>query len=179
MKNLLKKSLVLMLAMVLVVGTMAIHTNAASSKTVKKQTFTCTTKVIDKRATRVYRGTTNLTFSAGEGYVKFVAPKTKTYYFTFSNIKDKRKYGSYTSISIQTRDKKSPKYSFLTKVSTKGGKSSFLSMTVNGQKNTTSGKVVNRYLKSRTGSIKLKKGQVVYLRMMNSGSKTTAKLVIK
>ena len=161
-------------------GTMATPVLAASSKTVKKQGFTTNTKTIEKKATKVKKGTTNLTLSKGQGYIKFTAPSTKTYKFTFSNCKSK-KYTNNGFFSAQTPDKNSPSYSFHTKVKTKGGKDSTLWLSFNGYKFTSSRyKTIERPIAKRTGTIKLKKGQTIYF-YLNSGTngKATTKLVIK
>ena len=176
MKKIIRRCFVLMLVAVMLTGAMSVSTFAAAKKTVKKQTFDTKTKTIEKKATKVKRGTTNLTISKGEGYIKFVAPKTKTYSITFSNVKTKN--GGSAFVEIQTRDADSPSYSFMTKVKTKGGKSNALWLSVNGTK-FTERDVLERPLAKRTGKIKLKKGQPVYMYFYSGTKKTTAKLVIK
>ena len=56
------------------------------SKTVKKQEFTTSTKIIKKKAVAVKAGKTTLKVKKGQGYVKYTANKTKKYKFTFSNF---------------------------------------------------------------------------------------------
>ena len=179
MKKFFKRSLVMTLVTVLLIGTFAISADAVAKKTVKPQKFVSKTAVANKKAATVKKGTTNLTFTKGQGYVKFVAPSTKTYSFTFSDLKQNKKYGTYTSISVQLRDRSDKAYMWLKEVSTKGGKNDFLCLNVNNQKDTVNTKNVDKYLRSRTAKIKLKKGDVIYFHLDNSPNKTTCKLVIK
>lgn len=121
-----------------------------------------------------------LTFKKGEGYVRFKAPKTKTYSFTFSNVKDKNR-GVCAFVMVQKflpKTKYSPAYLRLAQVKTAGGKSNTLWLSVNGYK-ATGYKGTSKRLASRTGKIKLKKGEVIYLYFYNNSAKTTAKLNIK
>ena len=87
MKKLLRKSLIMTLAAVLLIGTFAISADAVMKKTIKPQEYTKKVSVANKKAAVVKKGTTKLTFKKGYGYIKFVAPATKTYKFTFSNLK--------------------------------------------------------------------------------------------
>ena len=177
MKRIAKRITVMAMVCVLL-GTMATPVLAAASKTVKKSTFTTSTSTIEKKATKVKKGTTNLTFSKGEGYIKFVAPKTKTYKFTFSKCTSKQ-FSSNAFIAVQTPSKTSSKYSFYTDVKTKGGKYDTLWLSMNGYKHT-DGKILYRPLASRTATIKLKKGQKIYFHLYTGTSKKASmKLVIK
>lgn len=151
---------------------------AASSKTVKKAGFTSETKVIEKKATKVTKGTTKLTFKKGEGFIKFKATKTKKYSFTFSNLKGKKTNNAY--ITFKTPDKYSPEYSWSTPLKTKGGKSETLWLSVNGTKFTGNYKQIDKPIVKRTGTIKLKKGQMAYFYFYSgNNAKTTATLKIK
>ena len=179
MKKLLKRSLVMTLVTVLLIGTFAISADAVMKRTVKKQTFTTTTSTIVKKAVAVKKGTTNFTVSKGQGYMKFTAPKTKTYTFTFSNIKDSRSYTHTSFIEIQTKDKEYPSSSFMTKAATKGGKNNTLWLGVNGAYTRNSKKTVDKAYASRYAKIKLNKGQQIYFYFYNMDNKTTGKLVIK
>jgi hypothetical protein len=143
---------------------------------VNKQSFTTTTKVIEKKATTVKKGTTKLTIKKGQGYIKFKAPATKKYTFTFSNTKSSIKGSSF--VEIQKKDASSPKYSFLYDVKTKGGKANTLWLGVNGYKSST-GDLVGRCLPTRSAVVKLKKGQSLYFYFYNGSSKTTSTLKIK
>jgi len=149
---------------------------AITTKGVTKCGFTTETSVIKKKATTVKKGATKIVVKKGQGYVKFKAPKTAKYAFTFSDLKSSTKYSSYGFVEFQTPDKRSPKYSFLTDLSTAGGKTDALKLTINGAKS--SGTGVYKYLAKRTGKIKLTKGQWAFFYFYNSSNKTTAKLTI-
>ena len=170
------KVLAVLMALVVALAFIPSAAYAVSSKTVKKAGFTTTTKVIEKKATKVKKGTTNLTFKKGQGYVKFTATKTKTYRFTFSNVTSGS--GSSAFVEVQRPEARSPQYSYMTKVRTKGGKTTTLWLSQNGYKYT-SGKLLYRNLPSRTATIKLKKGQKVYFYFYSSTGKTKAKLKIR
>lgn len=153
---------------------------ATSSKTVGKTGFTTTVKTIEKKAKTVKKGTTKLTYSKGQGYIQFKAPKTATYSFTFSKVKATKKTANNAFVEFQKKDSSSPKYAFLTDVKTKGGKTDTLWLSVNGAK--FSGgyyTALDKPIASRTGKIKLKKGEKLYLYFYNSTGKTTTTLKIK
>lgn len=176
MKNLKRRGLALVLAVVLLTGMLGLTADAAAKKTVKNQDFTTTTSTINKKAAVVKKGTTTLTFTKGQGYVKFTAPATKTYTFTFSNMTGKDVYTAF--VEVQMKDKYSPKYSFMTQVTTKGGKSNTLWL-LHKSKSYKGGKVISRPLKTRSGKIKLKKKQVIYFYFYNGQHKGSVKLNVK
>ena len=132
----------------------------AVDKPVKQQEFTTTTATIAKKATtvkkqkKVYR----LIYKK-QGYIRFTAPATRTYKFKFYNLKGKSVYSSF--VSSQAPDKRSPEYSFMVKVATKGGKTNTLWLATKGHQSKT-GDMVNRNLLSRTAKIKLAKGQRLF-----------------
>ena len=178
MKKLLKRSLVMTLVTVLLIGTFAISADAVAKKTVKKQKFTTSLSVANKKAAKVKKGTTNLTYTKGEGYIKFTAPSTKTYSFTFSNLKVSGESAAHVSPMLKSKyDSKSLDF---VKVSTKGGKNDSLCLVSKGWAEDKTGAVKHRYLHSRTGKIKLKKGETIYFYFYStSTNKNTMKLVIK
>ena len=148
----------------------------AASKSVSKQKFSTSVATADKKAATVKKGTTKLTYKKGCGYIKFQAPATKTYSFKFSKVKSK-KFSSATYVSMYTPSAYNSKVLAVKKMKTKGGKYNALWLSVNGHKH--SGKMLYRPIASRTGKVKLKKDQWVYLYMGNeSGGKTTATLKI-
>ena len=136
----------------------------AATKSVKNCDFTTTTKTINKKALKVKKGTTKLSLNSGQGYIRFIAPKTKTYSFTFSNLKSKKSsYGLTAFVEFQTPDKSMPQYSFMMRdVATQGGKTSTLWL-ASKEWNGTSKKLVDKPLKKRTGKVKLTKGTNLYL----------------
>lgn len=174
-----KKSLWMRLAAVFAVLMLAIAMATpayAATKTVKKQAFTTKTSVIKKKATTVKKGKTTLVVAKGQGYVKFKAPATKVYSFTFSGLKSKSAGSAF--VEVQTQDKSSPSYSFLTDVKTQGGKHDTLWLSVSGYRDKYN-KGVNKCIASRYGKKKLAKGQEIFFFFYNGSSKTTANLVIK
>ena len=176
MKKFMRRSVALMMMLTMILAATSTTFAAAKTKTVKKHAFSTSTSVINKSATKVKKGTNKLYIKRGQGYIKFVAPKTKTYSFTFSNCKSK-KDSSNGFVEVQMPDKYSPKYSFMTEVSTKGGKNNTLWLSVNGHKFT--GDIADRPIATRTGKIKLKKGAVIYMFMSFLDTPTNVKLVIK
>ena len=98
--------------------------------------------------------------------------------FTFSNVKTKSKSPGHTAVCIQLPNESDGKTMWPKDVKQKGGKYCFLRLTKNGAQNDRTGMVINRYLKSRTGTIKLEAGQTIYFHFDES-ERTTAKLVIK
>lgn len=177
MKKLLRRSVALLMMLALILAATSTTFAAAKTKTVKKKTFSTSTSAINKKATKVKKGTTKLYIKKGQGYVKFKAPKTKTYKFTISKCTSKKRNVS-GYFYIMKPDSHSPKYSFITQVKTKGGKTGTLWLSANGYKSTSSD-TLTKPLSSRTGSIKLKKGQTVYLYISFLDVPTKAKLVIK
>lgn len=179
MKKLMKRSIALLMMLAMILAATSTTFAATSTKTVKKRSFSTSTSAIEKKATKVKKGTTKLNVKYGEGYIKFVAPKTKTYKFTFSNCTSKeRNNNGY--ITFMRPDADSPKYTFSTEVKTYGGKDSTLWLSVNGFKFSKSsyGDDLGRPIASRTGTIKLKKGATVYMYLSFSDA-TKTKLVIK
>ena len=173
-----RRRLVATLLLIAVMICSSLSVAAAAKKTVKNSKFLTSTSATNKKAAVVKKGTTNLTFTKGQGYVKFKAPKTKTYSFTFSNLTG-GKYDSFTFVSVQKKYSSNKKYITLTKVKTAGGRTDFLNLSVNGKKDNINSKTIDKYLAKRTGKIKLKKGEEIYFHLSNSGSKTKMKLVIK
>lgn len=154
----------------------SLSTAAAVKRSVKTQVFTTKTRVAQNRATTVTRGTTLLTFNAGRGYIRFQAPATKTYTFTFCNIKDSGRH-SVMSIAVQKPNKGDKSHLNLVDVRTQGGKDCFLSMASNGYRDKY-GKGTNKYLTSRTCKVLLQKGQVLYFHFGTWKTKHTATLKI-
>ena len=117
-----------------------------------------------------------MTFNAGRGYIRFKAPATKKYTFTFSNIKDAGKH-SVMSIGVQKPNKGNKASLNLVDVRTQGGKSCFLDMAANGYRDKY-GKGVNKYLTTRSCTVLLQKGQVLYFHFGTWKTKHTATLKI-
>lgn len=129
---------------------------AKKAKTLKKQGFSTDPQTIDKKALKVKRGTTKLKVKT-EGFIKFTASKSKKYSFKFSGLS-----GAYCAhTTAYTRTSGTSPYCSMKKLSTKGGKDSTLRIAKKGY-NTSSPQVVNRYLSTRTGSVKMTQGETIY-----------------
>ena len=178
MKKFFKKSLLMTLVTVLLIGTFAISADAVMKRTVKYQKYNASTSSIKKKAVTVKKGTTNLTITKGEGWIKFKAPSTKTYSFTFSNLKTKND-GVIAYVDFKKQDKYDKNWLTYVKVATKGGKTDALWLKSKDFSESTT-KLIYRPLNSRTGKVKLKKGEILYMYYSGrEGKKNTAKLVIK
>ena len=133
----------------------------------KKADFTTSPKVAKKKAVTVKKGTTKLRVKAGGGYVMFKAPKTKTYYLTFSNVKSKNGVGS---MFVFIQKPSSGKYIFSADVKTKGGKTHVLWLADKKNVNKSAKDAKDWCLASRTATIKLKKGQMLFMNVYDSNS---------
>ena len=181
MKKLMKRSIALLMMLVMIMAAASVAVSAKTvSKTVKKQKFTTSTNAIEKKAVKVKKGTTKLNIKKGQGYVRFVAPKTKTYTFTFSKCTSSMR-SSNGYVTFMRKDASSPQYSysFNTKLKTKGGKDNTLWLSVNGADFSSNSNLLSRPIASRTGKIKLKKGESIYMYVYFGGRPAKAKLVIK
>lgn len=149
----------------------------AKAKTIKKHGFTCDTKTIKKAATKVKKGTNKLNLKGGQGYLKFTASKTKKYSFKFSGLTSPN-YRDTAFVEVQKQDNRDSRYSFMVKVKTKGGTSNTLWLCTKGYNNSYYSNTVSRPLTTRTGSIKLYKGEDVYFYFHSGTNKTGATLKI-
>lgn len=121
-----------------------------------------------KKAPAVKTGKTTVTMKVGDGMVKFVAPKTKTYKITVSNYVDlKDKKGRLNGHFNICEVKGNPKSQYLSSMQfkTQGGKADTLKAAnkiwIGDRKEK---KVTSySYLPSRTATVKLKKGQPIYI----------------
>ena len=125
----------------------------------------------------VKKGKTKVTLKKQGSYVKFTANKTKKYTFTFSNVK---KGSGYVCGHVSINDLKGTyvKYFSSKKIKTYGGKTYALRL---ANRDDNYGTKVYRYKKSRSTTIKLKKGQTVYIygSFAGSGNKASFDLKIK
>ena len=152
-------------------------TAQAKTKAVKRHDFSTDTKAIDKAATKVKKGTTKLNVKKGQGYLVFTAPSTKEYSFAFSNLKCSA--GASAFVEVQKRDGRSPQYSHMIEVSTKGGKSNTLWLSLNGYKGPSDVKAVDKPLASRTATTTLQKDEKIYFYFYNGDKKTSLNLKVK
>ncbi len=159
-----------------------LQVQAAKKVTLKSYTKDYTVSQIKKASTTLKKGTYNIRikqFGGGayRGYIKFVAPKAGTYSFTFSNCKTDDKKHILGSAFVQTPDKFGGLGGII-EFSTKGGKTNTLWM---GSKKDPS---YPECITTRTGKVKLKKGQNIYLHVSfetreKSNKGMSLKLVIK
>ena len=117
---------------------------------------------VKKAAKTVKKG--KMTLSVRSGYIKFKAPKAGTYSFAFSDIKAIGDSGAEVTGYAEFYDRNAYEIKD-SKVRTTGGKKASLYLCSAAYTTSTKGIVKERYLKSRTGKIKLKKGQVIYIYM--------------
>lgn len=187
MIRLIRRILVVALAAVLLTGTAAVSADAMMQRTVMKQSGATSPKHL-KKASKVKKGTTKLIFPKGEGHMKFTAPSTKTYRFTFSDMKVKGETLAY--VDFTKRDKTDPSKMVWLNVPTNGGKNTMLNLVSKGWSSITyNNPKVNRCLHSRYGKVKLKKGETVLIHFYSTQSenykehkkvnKVTLKMVIK
>ena len=195
MKGRLKRTIVMLLTAVMIMGA-TLNVSAASGaviKSVKNSSETTSLTTASKNATTVTKGTTRLRIAGGRGFVKFTAPKTGTYSFMVSNVQGQKKMnacasvGTYIAVPPQKlwTGKVLAGYLKEVTVSTAGGRASYLRLISNKKMTRSSGQNrylsgTRKYLPSRTGTIKLNKGQTIYLYFSNLGDgRTTANLVIR
>ena len=174
MKKTFKRILVLLLTVTMMMSMASVSTFAATKKTVKKSGFVTDYTKINKVSTKLKkRGTYRLTVKGSEGYIRFKAPKTKKYTFTFSNISVKDNYNSSCgSIAVQKPYKSNGRvYLTLADVKTQGGKSDFLK--VKTRRFSLTGDGVNAYRTTRSCKVKMKKGAYIYFHVNIVSTKNT------
>lgn len=162
-------------------------TPAVAPTTVSAATRKVTGNTNYKKAPAVKVGTTKVTCKKQDTYVKFTAPKAATYQISIYNITTLNKPSSYTDYNLANfyiRQKNSSgSYLSSMKVKTQGGKTDWLRMaTPTSYERFYKGtKVkVSTYLQKRTVTLKLKKGQVIYVNNNYfTGGKSTYYLQIK
>ncbi|MBR2189705.1 MAG: hypothetical protein IJ860_09935 [Eubacterium sp.] len=180
MKKILKRSVILTLVLALLVGTMTTSAFAASTIKVNNAGWTSSYAEANKKATVVKKGTSSVKMkSKGQGFLKFTANKTKTWSFTVSSLKHGKSY-SYASgyFYVMTRYGQNNQYIGQEQLVTKGGKNSAMWVRDKNAYYSKSGKVLTRNLLTRTGKIKLQKGQKVFI-YFNLTPGTSFKLNIK
>lgn len=158
--------LVLLFVMILAVGTISITASAATKK-IPAQAFTARYSEVKKFVT-VKKGTTTLklgtvknTYSSrGEGYAYFKVPKTGIYSFKFSNLTPAKKV-SYSNGFVGFYKNNNGYFSTISNLKTKGGKS--YALHIANKNNQRSSIEATSDLKTRTGKVKLKKGEKVYM----------------
>ena len=185
MRPLFRKMMVVGMAVMMGVSAGAAGAQAKTI-TVKKCEFTTSLPKVKKLAKSVGKGTVTLVLTAEKkkyacsGYVKFKAPKTKTYKFTFSSFKGLgtgkgEKFTGFNYIMLNMSDK----YIGQEQVTTQGGKTTALWTSSTNREINTKTELLDRTLHSRYGKIRLKKGQTAYIYMYHSCPKVSLKLNIK
>ena len=134
----------------------------AKVKQVPECKFTTLTRTAKLKSVAVKEGDTNIKLgSRSFGYVRFKAKETRKYTFTVSGLTGRKKEAYVNGLFyIMTMYGDKNQLIGQQNVKTKGGYSRPLRIA-----NRSDGKPysVNSYLKKRSGKIKLKKGQVVYI----------------
>lgn len=106
-------------------------------------------------------------------WVKFTAPKAGTYQFTFSDyvVKANKNEKIYGSIALHTGINKYKNSSYpqeYLRINTKGGRAYILCMCSPSAYHKPAKVHISDYLSSRTATVKLKKGQIVFIKFNNS-----------
>ena len=160
---------------------MATPAYAVRKATIKSANYNVKRATVDRRATKLTKGTYKLAIAKGRGYAKFTAPAAGTYTFVLSDVADKSKAANcgYWFVMTTRGYRYSSKYIGQDKVPTNGGKATALHVAVNGYKDTRSKTRVDKYIASRYGRIKLKKGETAYFYFRFLAEKTTATFKIK
>ena len=180
MKKLIRKVISILLIAV-IFASVAMSDAASIEVQAAKKVKTTVTENKYKKSPMVKTGTTTIT-SKKRCFVKFKAPKTKTYTFTVSNVYNtsdksdpicgdfsiyKLEYGKiFTSQTVTTQGGKVCNANVASSTYLKGEDQSGVS-----------GK--NKYRTSRYAKIKLKKGETVYVRTFFTCDKCTYTLKIK
>lgn len=162
-----KRILMSLLSFILVLGFVSSGADAASKvKTVKTSvTDSMSEKKILKKAPSVKKGTTLVKSSKSKTvYVKFTAPKTKTYTFTFTPDFSDKQTDTYVLGYFQICSVTFNRLHTLN-LKTSGGK--YIALNCANEKyaklTKDSTPKSQRYLTSRSTKIKLKKGESVYI----------------
>lgn len=179
MKQLKKLALALVFAMTLAVALPTTVQVVAQAKTI--------TAKPDYKKAPVMKKAGNYTVKAPKNHsmIAFVAPANGTYKFTISNIatmgSNQTNLGNWYPKELYTS--KYSSYSYLTskKVKTEGGQANCL-WTASANYNDSyinKGTLVNRYLKSRSATVKMVKGQKIWFDYYYTGTKSTYTVTVK
>ncbi|SNU05036.1 hypothetical protein SAMN06297422_102149 [Lachnospiraceae bacterium] len=171
--NSLKKAL----AIVMVLCTFFVMFEGVGKVNVEAKTKKVTTSVLEKKfnkAPAVKKGTTKVTMKKQHSYVKFTAPATKTYKITFSNVYDPADSSKKINGYFTVRKLNYGKYVWAEKVKTYGGKTTSIQVANSAflANWTAYGDKVNHYKTSRTATIKLKKGETIWMEGYFAGIST-------
>ena len=167
-----KKLLAALLMMMTMVFAMAIISNAATITANKNYT----------KAPSIKKGKSYTVYSAAGGtqyFVKFKAPATGTYKFTISAMKNKKGEDFLGNFYICEPNSFGP---VSTTVKTEGGKTACMFMSTKGWWNryyASDPKSTSQYRYTRNAYIRLKKGQIVYVRSWNTGAKVKNSYALK
>lgn len=158
---------------------------ATTTRTVKNLPGSTTNATAMQKATRIKKGAQILKFQKGSGLgvMKFTAPTTKTYAFTFTNVNSPSKY---TAGSVQFYTMTASSHNRLTIKLSEGKRTiaPLCSASLADGSKYTSGNATFKRLKTRTVKLRINKGKTVYLlsMFMNQNQNPVAakcKLVIK
>lgn len=159
MKKILRRIPVILLTLALLTALLPVSA-FAGTKTLNAQEFTTYAEEAGKSAKRVKEGRFKLIMpSTGSGYLKFTAPSTDRYYFSFSNLKSKYRYDCGYICLMKVEGTEHPRL-IKKKVRTQGGRAQDIELATKAD---TSGELVSRHLKSRYAKVNLTMGQTIYL----------------
>ena len=155
----------IILAFVFIISSFVIKTEAAEKEVKTKVTDSYSDKNIIKKAPKIKKGTTTIKAEKKKTcYVKFTAPKTKTYKFTFTPEFTEKQNENFMLGYFQICRIKYGKLS-TQKLKTKGGK--YIALNVGNQKYIdaleTQKNKAKAYMTSRSTSLKLKKGETIII----------------
>ncbi|MBR1691685.1 MAG: hypothetical protein IJ711_02800 [Lachnospiraceae bacterium] len=163
-----------MLAAALVFTVTPISAQAAAKKVTASTNY--------KKAPKLKVGTNKVTAKKNSAYVKFTAAKAGTYTFTMSDVATIPAKKPDHNLGHFTIRKDTGYYLSAQKVSTNGGKETYLEMATKDSYNDYyKGQKVkkNSYLASRYGKLKLKKGETVYIQYFHTGGKCSYTMKVK
>ena len=173
--NIFKRIVCLAVAFAFVVTLITPVQVSAKTKTIslKKQPFTTEVSTADASAKQIGKGTYKVKMKVDsrgwyQGYIKFVAPKTKTYKFTVSNLvaNDKKFANGITTAYVPGSANNTENIDFRKSGYEKNG------LRIASRK-------LGKTPTSKTGKLFLQEGQVVYLYNSYLGSYKSKKMQLK
>jgi hypothetical protein len=170
------------LALVMALSLLSPITAEAKTKNVKVKNvgYTSSVSTVKKKASKVTIGTTKLTLTKaknrGQGYIKFTAPKSKKYTFTFSELNDsKDPYSNGHITGYQIKSGYNGRQ-YITSINLRGKGGTRSNLWISHKKSKDYPTNIDK------GSLKMKAGETVYLNCSFLGygkGIITTKLVIK
>ena len=170
-----KKIIAIVLAVAICVVTIFSGVNTINARAATRKVTTSgklKSAAVPKKAPVVKKGTSVITMKKASGFVKFKAPSTKTYKFTVSKLSNKSK--TFTSALVSLLKIGDDGRLDIATIKTYGGKNDTMFIASNKvPEQLDKAKKKDYFLVKRTGSVKLKKGDTIYLYAQAYGSVTT------